>query len=124
MGGGGCGVDVTTIGTVVGVAVGVMDGSGVGGSGGLGGTGDSVFVDNGGSILTSGHTAYGIKAQSVGGGGGDGGWSFTGAFGAGDSKNLSVAIGGSGGAGGPSPAGPDSGGDAGSDGAAGDLGSF
>ena len=39
--------------------------------------------------------SLGIKAQSVGGGGGDGGFSFSGSFGAGDSKNLSFSLGGS-----------------------------
>lgn len=51
----------------------------VGGVGGEGGNGGRVDVDNRGSILTHGHNAKGIHAQSVGGGGGDaGGYMATG----------------------------------------------
>ncbi len=46
---------------------------GVGGSGGTAGDGDSVTVSNTGKITTGGAHAKGIVAQSVGGGGGDGG---------------------------------------------------
>ncbi len=42
----------------------------VGGNGGVGATGGDVTVDNGGTIVTAGRDAYGILAQSIGGGGG------------------------------------------------------
>ena len=45
----------------------------VGGDGGAGGVGGPVRVDNGGAIDTYGEFAHGIQAQSVGGGGGNGG---------------------------------------------------
>lgn len=45
----------------------------VGGTGGASGTGDSVSVDNQGSVATTGHGSHAILAQSVGGGGGAGG---------------------------------------------------
>ena len=45
----------------------------VGGSGGIGADADTVTVTNSGSILTQGAKAYGINAQSTGGGGGEGG---------------------------------------------------
>jgi hypothetical protein len=67
-----------------------------GGSGGAGGNGGLVVINNvaGSSITTTGDTAVGIFAQSVGGGGGKGGNATS--FGTG----ASVAIGGSGGSGG------------------------
>ena len=48
---------------------------GVGGKGALGGTGGAVSVTNSGAITTLGERAYGILAQSIGGGGGSGGTS-------------------------------------------------
>jgi hypothetical protein len=45
----------------------------VGGSGGQGGDGSSVTINNLGSITTRGHRAFGILAQSIGGGGGTAG---------------------------------------------------
>ncbi len=67
---------------------------GKGGNGGTGGDGAKVTVAQGGTITTSGESAYGILAQSIGGGGGRGGSS--------DSFNVfaGVAIGGAGGGGG------------------------
>ncbi|GAB4069230.1 autotransporter [Ancylobacter sonchi] len=65
-----------------------------GGTGGYGGDGGRVVVDNDGSITTSGKDAYGLLAQSVGGGGGPGG--DAGGF----AILLGVARGGDGGAGG------------------------
>src|SRR3569832_2736333 len=47
----------------------------VGGSGGAAGDGSLVLLTNSGSIITAGSEAYGILAQSVGGGGGVGGGS-------------------------------------------------
>ena len=71
----------------------------IGGSGGSGGKGDKVTVTNqaSGSIVTNGSVAYGILAQSVGGGGGQGGLAYS----SGTSKtNLAGTIGGTGGDGG------------------------
>ncbi len=45
----------------------------MGGFGGYGGAANKAFVDSAGSIDTQGDSAYGILAQSVGGGGGAGG---------------------------------------------------
>ena len=72
---------------------------GHGGGGGGGGYGGTVTVTNGsgGAILTQGITAFGIYAQSVGGGGGDG--ALAGVV-SGSLKSLSVGVGGNGGGGG------------------------
>ncbi|MCW6509452.1 hypothetical protein [Lichenifustis flavocetrariae] len=70
---------------------------GVGGSGGGGGDGGVVDVMNAGTLQTSGNSAYGILAQSVGGGGGIGGGGTTNGT---NWYNINVAIGGSGGNGG------------------------
>ncbi|MBN9051534.1 MAG: hypothetical protein J0H78_18910 [Rhizobiales bacterium] len=72
----------------------------LGGTGGAGGDADDVNVTRNGAIATQGVGAYGIFAQSVGGGGGNGGFSYSGSFAGFDSKNMSVSLGGSGGAGG------------------------
>ncbi|MDR3527606.1 MAG: hypothetical protein P4L57_10020 [Rhizomicrobium sp.] len=55
-------------------------GKATGGSSGDGGYGDTVSVLSNGTIWTSGNLAYGILAQSIGGGGGNGGFSIAGAF--------------------------------------------
>ncbi|MEO1244214.1 MAG: autotransporter outer membrane beta-barrel domain-containing protein [Pseudomonadota bacterium] len=75
----------------------------VGGSGGTGAAGDAVTVANRGVILTSGDESTGITAQSVGGGGGDGGIVVNGTL-AGNGRNnaMTVGIGGAGGTGGVS----------------------
>ena len=65
-----------------------------GGTGGYGGDGGRVVITHDGSITTSGKDAYGLLAQSVGGGGGAGG--DAGGF----AILLGVARGGDGGAGG------------------------
>lgn len=74
----------------------------IGGKGGAGGDGNKVNVWNSGLVNTSADTAIGIFAQSVGGGGGTGGFSTTdqgGVYQAGGySTELSLAIGGQGGA--------------------------
>ncbi|MCX5571707.1 hypothetical protein [Kaistia nematophila] len=70
----------------------------LGGSGATGGVGKEVFVTNYGNIATGGQQAHGILAQSIGGGGGNGGFSIAGTFTSG-ALAASVAIGGSGGAG-------------------------
>ncbi|MDO9338283.1 MAG: hypothetical protein Q7T61_17970 [Caulobacter sp.] len=73
----------------------------VGGSGGKGGHADTVLVTTSGLILTEGDRAMGINAQSIGGGGGNGGWSGGLAVGAGNTGGaLTVTVGGSSGEGG------------------------
>jgi hypothetical protein len=68
--GGGGGNGGFALGATIGV---VAISAAVGGSGAGGGDGNSVHVDNSGSIATLGDLAYGIQAQSIGGGGGNGG---------------------------------------------------
>jgi hypothetical protein len=72
---------------------------GVGGQGGAGGAGGRVTITNGtgGTILTQGVAAFGIFAQSVGGGGGEGSLAATVN---GSLQSLGVGIGGNGGSGG------------------------
>ena len=73
----------------------------LGGKGGAGGDAGVVNVQNAGAIFTEGDTSHGILAQSVGGGGGKGGFSAVGSVSAGEeSKQITVTIGGDGGAGG------------------------
>ena len=71
----------------------------VGGNGGGGGNGGPVTVVNGphGTILVQGISAFGIFAQSIGGGGGD--FSMGGTV-SGSLRSLSVGVGGNGGTGG------------------------
>jgi len=70
----------------------------MGGAAGVGGVGDIVTVNTtGGTIETYGLQAYGIFAQSVGGGGGNGGFAGGGTIGA---IALTVTLGGEGAAGG------------------------
>jgi uncharacterized protein YhjY with autotransporter beta-barrel domain len=74
-------------------------GAGIGGDGGNGGQADSVSVRSTGTIIqTSGERSYGILAQSIGGTGGDGGFSVAGGLSASGSVNF--AMGGGGGTGG------------------------
>jgi hypothetical protein len=92
-GGGGNGGDAVSINQSLSVAV--------GGAGGLGGPGDKVYVTADGSdIETTGDNAHGIHAQSVGGGGGNGGLAISGTVPSGPGLNVSVALGGNGGGGG------------------------
>lgn len=63
----------------------------VGGSGGASGNGDTVTIDNQGTIVTQGAGSFGILAQSIGGGGGIGGLSESGQTG-------TIGVGGAGGA--------------------------
>ncbi|MGV8995790.1 MAG: hypothetical protein ACOH12_02450 [Parvibaculaceae bacterium] len=72
----------------------------IGGSGGAAGNGGEVEVTNEDNIITRGFHAFGILAQSVGGGGGDGGMSVAGSIA--KSGAASLALGGSGGSGGTS----------------------
>jgi hypothetical protein len=53
----------------------------VGGSGGASGVGGEVDIENSATLTTSGKSSYGIHAQSVGGGGGDGGTAAEGLWG-------------------------------------------
>ncbi len=62
----------------------------VGGNGGAAGNGAAVTVTNAADILTSGVESHGIFAQSVGGGGGDGGSASTGIAGATDSRGAAL----------------------------------
>ncbi|WP_454812060.1 hypothetical protein [Labrys neptuniae] len=71
----------------------------VGGFGGAAGTGGNVSVTRNGMITTAGDYSIGLAGQSIGGGGGNGGMSITGAFGGTSSKNISASLGGFGGAG-------------------------
>jgi hypothetical protein len=92
-GGGGNGGDAVSASEVISVAV--------GGAGGLGGDGNNVVViADGSDIDTSGNDAHGIHAQSVGGGGGNGGVAVSGKLGGSTPYNISVALGGNGGDGG------------------------
>ncbi|MEG1453722.1 hypothetical protein, partial [Brevundimonas sp.] len=103
-GGGGLGGSTRTIGFQIrggkGDAQNTMTMS-IGGTGGEGAVGGQVFVDNSGKILTAGEKAFGIRAQSIGGGGGIGGSSVAATLQGWDENNaLEVNIGGSGGEGG------------------------
>lgn len=92
-GGGGNGGDAVSLSSTISVAV--------GGAGGLGGAGNNVTVTTDGSdIETIGDDAHGIHAQSVGGGGGNGGLAVSGALGGTSPFGVSVAMGGNGGGGG------------------------
>ncbi|MCC0065790.1 MAG: hypothetical protein H6896_01970 [Rhodovulum sp.] len=70
----------------------------IGGSGSSGGDGGNLFIRNKGSISVAGDHAYGILAQSIGGGGGNGGFAIDGDVKS--AKGLDIALGGSGGSGG------------------------
>ena len=72
----------------------------VGGSGGTAGVGDTVTVTNTGVIATTGARAFGIRAQSIGGGGGIGGAviDFR-AQGKSANNSINVNVGGAGGTG-------------------------
>ncbi|MBS1143221.1 MAG: Outer rane autotransporter barrel [Proteobacteria bacterium] len=91
-GGGGTGGSAISAGVDVAVAI--------GGKGGLGGAGGAVNVTTQGSsqIITDGDRSHAIFAQSIGGGGGNGGFAISGS--AGSIISVSVAVGGSGGSGG------------------------
>ena len=92
-GGGGNGGDAVSIAPAISVAI--------GGDGGLGGDGNEVHViTEGSNIDTAGNEAYGIHAQSVGGGGGNGGLAISGTISGSSPINVSIAIGGDGAKGG------------------------
>ncbi|WP_423066858.1 hypothetical protein [Devosia sp. CN2-171] len=71
----------------------------VGGDGGFGAKGGEVEVTNGGIITTSGDFSHGIFAQSVGGGGGNGGFSIAGTI-SDSGSGATSSVGGNGGSGG------------------------
>ena len=76
------------------VAVGANFSLGValGGKGGVGGDGRNVTIDSGSGIFTQGGNSHGIMAQSVGGGGGSGGYSFVFSASAGVIPNIPLAV--------------------------------
>ncbi|GMN03054.1 hypothetical protein [Erythrobacter sp. MTPC3] len=77
----------------------------VGGFAGAGGNASAVTIDVTGDVTTEGLDATGILAQSIGGGGGNGGFSLAGTVNAGQNlKSANVSIGGGGGAGGDASA--------------------
>ncbi len=73
----------------------------IGGGGGQGMTGGLVTVDNSGVIITAGEGSHGVLAQSLGGGGGNGGMAITAVLKASteDSTRAALSIGGNGGEG-------------------------
>ncbi|MFM5954268.1 MAG: hypothetical protein ACKOPE_08195 [Novosphingobium sp.] len=101
-GGGGNGGASISVAASVGLGASASLSMSVGGSGGLASNGGTVDVTSGGGITTSGAYSTGFVAQSVGGGGGKGGYSISVAGAASDGTALAGAfgIGGSGGDGG------------------------
>src|SRR6202008_2168522 len=69
----------------------------LGGSGDGGGFGRNVLLDSSTSVVTRGDASHGVFAQSLGGGGGSGGFAVTGGI---SRNDVSAAIGGSGDGGG------------------------
>jgi hypothetical protein len=94
-GGGNGGFALAGSGGVVGI------GAAIGGGGGAGSNGGIVNVFNSGNIVTAGKKAYGIQAQSIGGGGGNGGFAISGAVGISvqgvPAGAAAIAVGGTGG---------------------------
>uniref|UniRef100_UPI0035CBB5FA hypothetical protein n=1 Tax=uncultured Sphingomonas sp. TaxID=158754 RepID=UPI0035CBB5FA len=100
-GGGGRGSSIVSVTAVPSSADSLLLGLSVGGVGGSGNTGGDVSVTNRGLIQTSGADAHGIFAQSIGGGGGNGGMVLSGITGGTALKGTqSIAVGGVGGDGG------------------------
>ncbi|WP_292052240.1 MULTISPECIES: autotransporter outer membrane beta-barrel domain-containing protein, partial [unclassified Brevundimonas] len=103
-GGGGLGGSTRTIGFQISGSKGDTQNTmtlSFGGKGGEGAIGGRVFVENTGRILTSGQSAYGIRAQSIGGGGGIGGSAVAASIqGSADSNAIELNVGGFGGEGG------------------------
>lgn len=73
---------------------------GIGGEGGNGQTAGDANVFQYGFVSTAGDDANAVMAQSIGGGGGHGGFSFSAAIGNESAANVSVSVGGKGGEGG------------------------
>jgi hypothetical protein len=101
-GGGGMGGYIAQLDTSIGGGAGGSNFSlQMGGTGGTGAAAEEVNVFNSGTILTSGRRSYGIDAQSVGGGGGEGGAIMSAGITRGsNSRNVSMNLGGFGGEGG------------------------
>ncbi|MBR9824543.1 MAG: hypothetical protein GYB36_01925 [Alphaproteobacteria bacterium] len=101
-GGGGNGGFTVSIAAAAGGGIGASVGVGVGGSGGGGGIGGTVDSTFNGTITTLGDDAKGALIQSVGGGGGNGGWNVTGTVSLGGvaGAGAAVGVGGSAGSGG------------------------
>ncbi len=101
-GGGGKGGWVVNASVAGSAALSVGVGVGVGGTGGDGGQGGTVDATYAGDVSTSGLNADAWTAQSVGGGGGQGGFNVSGviAGGTGVSAGIAVGVGGAGGGGG------------------------
>ena len=72
----------------------------IGGKGKNAGHGAAVTVDSDAAISTSGDNSLGLYAQSIGGGGGHGGFAASGAFNFGEAGAVALSFGGSGGGGG------------------------
>ena len=73
---------------------------GLGGKGGIAGDASSVTVVNNGTVETQGDDSSAIQAQSLGGGGGNGGFSVTGSLAGPSGKSLGISLGGDGAGGG------------------------
>ena len=100
-GGGGNGTSIFSVSGAVGSKKSFTAGLNIGGSGDTGGTGGAVTVTNSGLIDTTGANAHGVLAQSVGGGGGNGGMVIAGSLVWGAPKDTPIiAVGGLGGDGG------------------------
>ncbi|WP_143534508.1 beta strand repeat-containing protein [Roseovarius albus] len=99
-GGGNGGFNISAALSGAGTASGAI-GVGLGGNGDGGGTGGTVTLTSNGTILTQGDNSTAFLAQSVGGGGGNGGFNVSGTIsGAGTgSAGISVGLGGDGGTG-------------------------
>ena len=69
----------------------------MGGNGSGGGRGGNVYLENSGSVFTAGNDSHALIAQSIGGGGGSGGFSVAG--GISQSPTVQIGIGGKGGSG-------------------------
>jgi hypothetical protein len=80
------------------IAIGATAGLSIGGKGGEARDGDTVTVRAANTIITEGDDAHGLFAQSVGGGGGKGGFAVTGTINA--TGGVGAALGGGGGGGG------------------------
>lgn len=69
----------------------------IGGRGGTGGSSSVVDLENYGALSTSGDDSAAMIGQSISGGGGNGGLSFSGSIGIANAGNVSFSLGGSGG---------------------------
>src|SRR3984957_13327979 len=101
-GGGGSGGDASATSKASGGSYSLAASIAIAGSGSTGGNGGTVTLQNDGLIITSGESADGMLAQSIGGSGGQGGTGDAKTSGSSDDADikLSVAVGGAGGGGG------------------------